>query len=389
MGEELPTFGFPTLAEYAAAARELEGLTAKQAQDAETALGSTLTELLGNDFPNQTRARRHPLMRLLVNNAPWTRLELISLAGDVETTRHETGFARLRDGIRDDARYSEAASLIHLGAALVRAGYRVGAEAALDVGDRIKRPDLTIWRDAGVAAFVIELKQLRATDEQRRADEASWRIIEALFAAQAGTTWCGIVRRIPSPPRLLEVSRSIALAIERLPQTGFQTVEIDSVISLALADSSEDARFKAFAKAHGCEAGTILGPDVRGSESQRVLSVLKAKRHQCSRDVPSLVAIQCSSIVMHSRALADLAADVRETLGAHDAIAGSILFSHHLGKVEARSLDVGDARYACRTRSDVVCQHLLFVRNPFARCPLPAEDWMRVQVALEQDGSGG
>jgi hypothetical protein len=345
-------------------------------------LRSTLAELLGNDFPTKASRGRHPLLWLLINQAAWTRLELIALAEDIKATRGRTGFEgfHLRLGAAD--RFSESRAILRFGAALMRVGYDVTAEVALAISGRTKQPDLAVHRREGELDFTIELKQLGTTVESQRALEVTHRIFLALAVTPSGATWGGVLRRLPSPPRLDQILASIEGAYRRLPTSGFETVEIDGIISLALATSERDARFTHFSQLHGSSAGSLLGPDLRGSESQRILSALKAKRHQCSGAVPSLVVIQAGSTSLTSKSLPNFVVDVKETLGTHSAIAGAIVFGNHLGAPTETSAAWGDAEYTCRTRSQVVVEHMLFVPNPFPACPLPEEDWSRLKQAL-------
>jgi hypothetical protein len=153
----------------------IEHLSIEEKRRAKQAI-EYLRKVLGESFLKRAVAEGHPLLRLFLNRAPWTRSKLIGLADALESMRDAENFKTALKRIRavppkgQDGEFAAGYSVLQMAYRFFGARLRV---RFVDERGSHKRPDLELFNEETEEEVFVEVSVLRIAAEVKKIQDVN------------------------------------------------------------------------------------------------------------------------------------------------------------------------------------------------------------------------
>lgn len=377
-------WSFPTWDELAESCGAIEGLSREQRQAASMAF-VTLGRHLGRDLLSGDGAPAHPLCMPLLNSAPWSRLWTTWFAAALEQASESKGFESLLARLRDPKRYVEAASVLEVGARLLRVGFRIQYDVEISVGARRKVPDLHATDLSGGPSFFVEVTRLNESNSARKASRTTMAVHNELMMAHPFAPFAGRIYRALSPAHLADVVQEIRESVRRANDGGgLQIVNRAGVILLGLAADKEEGVVDAWAKQHELSVGTLDGPYFDSDQVHRTRQAIGSKQDQLPRDGFGIVVVDNAPNYPWIRDPAEAMSLIEEEVFEHPHLSAAVITGSNLGVRQPQPVVRGVNEYVRICSFGALIEHAMLIPNRFTPKPLPAETIGCIATAFEQ-----
>lgn len=333
----------------------------------------------------------HQLVGFFINRAAWPLKWAIWFAGVLGAIRRHPDFSRLIADLQNRDRYGERMMILNIVDILSTSGFTFTLDKEIQINGRPKRPDLFVMLDTAGPGLFIEVTSMGESDKQAKADEVFHAVGDAVWPAFGSLEVAGRVERVLSPRHLEEVLEKVKFTVAKaLNETGFESLEIDSVIRLGVATQAKAAQLKDWAESRGLKLGEFAGPAVSISEIDRLSRALREKQEQLPPDEPNVVVIY-SHLFPHSpyseETFSALANSIEDVVYRYSHIGYLVLVFSWTGVNSKESYRFRDHLCVNRQRFDFQCQTFMLFKNRFAEKPMPANiEQQFLKAFLDQTG---
>ncbi len=241
-----------------------------------------LRRVLGEGWLAQAVKTRHPFLRMLLNEAPWTRFWIRNFATILTTLEHTPGFRKLLHRLKRAEHYEAAFAEADLAYRVVSAGFAMELSAPSEGHE----PDIMIHSDPPIT---LEVAMLGTAQEWRLGEETLMTLTLPALADPEVVTG-GMIHEILPKKLLASYQSQIREAVAQVKATG-QPAEIHDpgIIDFYIAPRSNRALVEQWEK-----EGKVLqttGPPLSVSQVFRVSRMVERKARQVPPDSVGIVAL--------------------------------------------------------------------------------------------------
>ena len=351
---------------------KMDHLTEQERQDA----GVALIELQ-NIFGNQYFDERHPLFFRFAGGWIWPFKWVVPFSCLLSSLKSHPDFARLIEDLRNGDRFDERMSILEILEILLPKGFCFSLDSKVEVSKKIKKPDIYIQLGQQEPGFFMEVSSLSQGHKERQATRVFRTIHEMFWRNFHQLTISGRCERVLSDIHLNHVVEQVRAAAEKATATsGFEKVELDGVLQLAMAIKAKEENLQKWAVDHGLEVGEFRGPGADVSEISRLSIKLQEEQKQLPKD-------RANVIVIHSHLFCDspgspetfeyLVHHLEEEIFRFPHVAWVVLVFRWIGN--HRNPGFRHREHICvnRKRFDILCDTSLIFKNRFAATALSKE----------------
>jgi len=322
---------------YILSCEAVVGITNEEKENAREAL-QNLRQILGENFLRKAILKGHPIKRIILNRALWTRLWLIKLADEFADLSAAEGFPEILRRFKKPDKAVEAESVLRAAFLFKGAGFTVSFEPEVSVIQqsgqwRQKYPDLKLIDDETKEEIIVEVSMLALSASHRRA-----------IALTEFTPF--FMLNVLGPQNLIiyaEMSESFdesrvdetvvlltQLADEAAKAGEFRTI-VNEYIVAGIAPRVDEERLKEWASERGVSPG-MAGPLVSSDEIARVRMKIRDKLAQLPEDRPGIIAIPVTSSMMFHYYDPQLIVEVlKDEVSRYPRLWGVVLFHNQFG----------------------------------------------------------
>jgi hypothetical protein len=338
-----------------------------------------LQRVLGDDFllrssPEPFTAH-HPLMMLLANFAPCSRLDLARFAAYVSALEGSENLDRLVTKLHDITQFDHNALLIKSAARLVRQGLRARFEPTMPVRNNQRQPDLLLhYPQTGDTAFVEVVKQ-DTQQSMRRASENNSAVLRTLYSITFDLCHSARWQRLPSPQELESILEKTRTGASRaLNGRTMTVVQEKDVLDMALCHRDQRAfLLDPWCEKRGLSCGLFLGPTLARNDTFRLKLKIQREQEQLPRDTAGVVLILASDAFLGTRGVSRVIREVEQEVFKHDHVHLVIVHGEYIDEREVPFTGWdGRHRYTRRIVDGNVENDLLLV-NKRSRLKLSAD----------------
>ena len=363
----------------------VEGITDEGKERAREALHN-LRQVLGETFLRKAILKGHPIRRIILNNALWTRHWLIRLADEFAALSTAEGFPKILRRFKKPDTAVEAESVLRAAFLFKRAGFTVSFEPEVSVtrqdGQRRQRyPDLKLVDDEAKEELIVEVSMLALSASQRRAialsDFTPFFMLNVLgpqnLIIYAEMSESFDESRIDETVTLLT-----QLADEAEKAGEFRTL-VNEYIAAGIAPRGDEERLKEWASERGISPG-FAGPLVSSDEIARTRMKIRDKLGQLPEDRPGIIAIPATSSMMFHHYDPQLIIEVlKDEVSRYPRLWGVILFHNHFGRPRDPSVVMlGAGAIINRSMANVLQEQTVILLNE--SCGLPVSQSSREKI---------
>jgi hypothetical protein len=342
-------------------------------------------------FNDQFFDMRHPLFLFFFDRSGWRCEWATWFAGFLNSVSKHPDFPRLVRELQDPLLYGERMTVLYTVDILLSAGFSFSLDPEITVNGKPKKPDIFVQLNEQDRGFFIEVTSLSSSEKQREADAVFHTITNALLPFMAHLDYSGHLERILSPVHLQEILQKVQLAAKKAAgETGFETVEIEGVIRLALAAKSQRTLLDDWALARGLEPCSFLGPGADVSEISRISRTLKEEQIQLPADRANVVVIYSHFFTMPPRDEASFEQWVNrleEEVFKYSHIGYLLLIFSWTGGNDSGVIQFRDHFCVNRRRFYFDCEAIMIFKNRFVATPMPSAVEVRFRDAFVQAGA--
>lgn len=346
-------------------------LSSRDKQQVKTAIGY-LSDVLGQNFLRKIQSSRqtmtHQFWGLLVNFAPWTRLELAALARDLKSLENSEHLDALLKSFREEKEYPHAELVVRSAARLAREGLLVTFEPTLPISNRQKQPDVRVSVPSTQETAFLEITMQKTSRKEQEHLDTQWRVTEKLFQVGSGVQWSGRVRKALSGPHLKELlARIETAAIKAAKPDGFQ--EIEEGGSYEFLFCSNEADLRAWCDHRRLKAWEFKGPHAEIDHIERVRSKIAEKQNQLPKNHPGSILISDSDLFFRISDPRTIICQVEEEVCKYPHLAIVVLQAQSVSDSSTEIVNVRQHRYSSRSHERGSEQFILLT-NRFSSKPL-------------------
>lgn len=296
---------------YIAYCDVMAGLTSVERKDAKESL-ECLRGLYGENFLHRAfnqreRKHPHPLVQLIMQQAPWSRFWLIRFAKALRAVEGAENFKGLLKRVKDAEKFAEGESVLEAAFQLYSAGFKVSFDPEVPVTDRdgnqsMKKPDLKVVDRETGEEVIVEVSLLTRSAGWRRSEEITSFIIPLLFGhlSPARLTMYARMSENFDETRVEETVAELKALIEEVKSTGEFRALVNDCIEAGIAPQDREEPLKHWAAERGVEPG-IAGPPVYSNEMARAVMKIRDKLAQLPDDLPGIIVIPTTGSTLFHR----------------------------------------------------------------------------------------
>jgi len=243
-------------------------------------------------FSDQFFDIRHSLFPFFLDRSGWRCQWAIGFATLLKSISRHSDFSRLINDLREPSKFDERMEVLSIVDILLSAGFSFALDTQISINGRPKKPDIFVQLDQSDPGFYIEVTSLIPSEKEREANDVFHAITDALLPFICQLDYSGRLERILAPPHLQEILQTVQSAARKAAnETGFESIEIKGVITLALAAKAQRDELDNWARKRGLEPRSFAGPSVDVSEIARISRTLKEEQVQVPPDRTNVVVI--------------------------------------------------------------------------------------------------
>jgi hypothetical protein len=337
-----------------------------------------LQSVLGDDFLSRSSPRpfaaQHPLMMLLANFAPCSRLDLARLAGYLRTLEGSENLDGVVRRLHDIRQFDHDALLIKSAARLVRQGLRARFEPTMPVRDNQRQPDLRLDDPLTGDTVFVEVVKQDAQMAMRKASANCSAVLSTLYTITFDLCHSARWHRLPSPPELENILEKTRAAARRaLDGRTMAVVQEKDVLDMALCHRDQRASLlEPWCEKYGLSCGLFLGPTVARNDTFRLKVKIQRKQEQLPRDAACVVLILATDAFLGTGGVRTVMREVEQEVFKYDHVHLVIVHGEYIDEQEVPFTGwEGEHRYTRRIVDGTVENDLLLV-NHRSRVKLPA-----------------
>jgi hypothetical protein len=315
----------------------VEGITDEEKERAREALHN-LRHVLGETFLRKAILKGHPIRRIILNNALWTRHWLIRLADEFDALSIAEGFSKILRRFKKSDQAVEAESVLRVAFLFRRAGFTVSFEPEVSVTQqsgqrRQKYPDLKLVDDETKEEIIVEVSKLALSDSHRRAialtDFTPFFMLDVL-GPQNLTIYAEMSESFDES-HVDETVRMLTQLADEAAKAGEFRALVNEYIVAGIVPRGDEERLKEWASERGISPA-FAGPLVSSDEIARTRMKIRDKLAQLPEDRPGIIAIPATSSMMFHYYEPQLIAEVlKEEVSRYPRLWAVILFHNHFG----------------------------------------------------------
>lgn len=370
---------------YILSCEAVEGITDEEKERAREAL-QNLRQVLGETFLRKAILKRHPISRIILNNALWTRQWLIRLADEFAALSTAEGFSEILRRFKKPDTAVETESVLRVAFLFKRAGFTVSFEPEVSVTQqsgqiRQKYPDLKLIDDETKEEIIVEVSMLALSASQKRAialsDFTPFFILDVLgpqnLIIYAEMSESFDESRVDETVLLLT-----KLADEAAKAGEFRTL-VNKYIAAGIAPRTDEERLKEWASERGISPG-FAGPLVSSDEIARTRMKIRDKLGQLPEDRPGIIVIPATSSMMFHHYDPRLIVQVlKDEVNCYPRLWGVILFHNHFGRPrDPAVVMLGAGAIINRSMANVLQEQTVILLNE--SCGLPVSRSSREKI---------
>jgi hypothetical protein len=347
----------------------VHGFRGLERQEAEKAL-RYLQIVLGDDFlrkccPGDPVVARHPVLMLLANCAPSSRLALARFADYVRALQGSDNIGNVLARLRDLREFGHDALLIKTAAGLVGEGLRVRFEPTMPVANNRKQPDLKVEEPLTGEAFYLEVVTQGPARRMDEAIHASSAVVNAVFGVSLDLCFSGRWRETPSEQNLADVLKRVKeSAVRALNERTMVFVEEGGILEMALCHSDgKTSLLDPWSRERGLSCG-FLGPDITRNDTVRLRRKIRREQQQLPRGYANVIVILAPDTFLGLGGVPRVIREVEDMVFKYDHVHVVIVHGEHIDDRKAPfSGDVGGHGYTRRILDGTVENNLLLVNR--------------------------
>jgi hypothetical protein len=370
---------------YIRSCEAVEGITNEDKERAREALHN-LRQVLGETFLRKAILKGHPIRRIILNNALWTRLWLVRLADEFAELSTAEGFPEILRRFKKPDTAVEAESVLRVAFLFKRAGFTVSFEPEVSVTQqdgqrRQKHPDLKLVDDETQEEIIVELSMLALSASQKRAIALS--DFTPLFMLDVlGPQNLIIYAEMSESFDESRVDETVLLLTQLADEAAeageFRTLANEYIVA-GIAPRDDEERLKEWASERGISPG-FAGPLVSSDEIARTRMKIRDKLGQLPEDRPGIIAIPATSSMMFHHYDPQLIVEVlKDEVSRYPRLWGVILFHNHFGRPrDPAVVMLGAGAIINRSMASVLQEQTVILLNE--SCGLPVSQSSREKI---------
>ena len=359
---------------------EIEGLTDFEKEKAKRAF-LFLKQEFGEPFLGQVFIDRHPFGFNIINTAPWTRKWITWFAEAVKSLRDSDGFGSLLKRLKDKDRYVEAESVLEVAYRLSRAGFQIAFDP--QALENKKVPDLRINNEEKNEELFVEISIQRQSLARIKSMATMDAITKPLWLSFPFLNYCGIVHKALSEKHLVEISREVEKAVERMKaQDAFEELIIEGTLELGLSPDKDRDVLAKWASSRGIKTGELIGPGIDENELHRTKMKIQKEQNQLPRSNPNILVINDTNLFFGLRDIRMGMSELEECVYEFPHLLFAIITGSSLGGPESMTLMKDQHVFVKKTRYDVLVEQSMILLNRYCSFNISPATISKVYLAF-------
>jgi len=321
--------------------------------------------------------------------APWTHQWLAWLAVALEDIRMYKNHQNLVRRIKNPLLYPEGLSVLQVAHQLTSTGFHCSVEPSVQVGERVRKPDLMLQDQETGHRIYVEVTRLLTSEEAREADTCFRSINYTLLRYSPWLKSSGRIHKILNGGDLERAIQLVTRSCEVARARGALQEISDLDLEIAVCGNQEASKLAAWSQARGLEVNALQGPPYEFSDLGRVLRKAAEKQSQVPGDWPALIVIWTAKVFLASSQIEDVLAvlDRAQHLLGH--VYGVLILGEWLGVGKAEVKELHDHVYVSNTRHGILQGRALFVSNKNRTVAIPPGTEKSLRAAIMGGRAGG
>jgi len=327
-------------------------------------------------FENQFFDVKHSLFSFFLNSAAWPAFWLIWFGNLLKSLKQHPDFTPLVADLQNPKKYGERMSILEIADILRLNGFSFSLDKEVRVNGVSKKPDLFVSLDANDPGFFIEVASLNRGHKERQAHKVFDALQQVFWPHIPQILFSGRCERVLSDIHLKHVVEIVQKAVQSAVNvSGFETVEIEGVLHLAMATKANEGKLEQWSRLRGLEAGEFAGPGAPTSEIARLSIKLQEEQKQLPTDRSGVIVIYSHLFCSTPGTLQtfqDFAQSIEEEIYRFPNVRFVILIFRWMGLHKSEVISFRDHICVNRHRFDFICDTSMIFKNRFAEKTLPA-----------------
>jgi hypothetical protein len=357
-------------------------------------------DLFGDDFLVEAFVNGNPFVSLFLNRVPGAKLEFVSLAESLKMLQGVENFDELVAQIRDH-RANAAISVLQTAARLLRCGFQVSLDTAVQVntptGVREKKPDIRLTDPETGEIIFVEVSRLRRGDDQKKSGRAFleiWQLVHFVMHMVPGALdditnpkWMRIYVRILRVLEEDELQNALMqireLAQEVLATGEHQKREIEDMVEMVISPAHNHSHATEWAEARNMK-NFVESPILMLDEVHRAQGKIFDKMQQLPGDKPGIVVITTNENLLFPYYPLDeiIEGVVEKTSRYPHVFAVALTYACLSDKEDPVVAGIGEHIYARHTSEAMSTHQMLIIRNPACEHSVSQPTQLRFQSAF-------
>jgi len=345
----------------------LEELTELEKEKAKRAF-MLLKKELGDSFLKDAFASGHPVVRKIVNLAPWTRKWMTWFAEAIGEVKNQENYSSLLSRLKDKDKFGEGLSVLEIAYKFSKAGFIISFDPIVSVSGRTQKPDLKLTdKDTGENLFA-EVSILGESEIAREASQTMERITEPLWYSVPFVCYCGRIHKTLSEKHLEYIVNKVKGVAEKVKrENAFQELVEEDVIEMGIALENDKQFLEKWASERGLKVGEFSGPPFDVNEILRTKSRIEKEQQQLPQEHPNILVIKNYNLFFYVHDVRKAINELEEVVYEYPHLLSAVVGGRYMGRGENIITMKDQHVFIRKTVYSVITEQYIILLNRFCQ----------------------